>query len=216
MMDVEDRVERALHALAEHIEPDVATARARLAERDAFAPVPLRRLSATADLGDVGRGIGGRHRCRRSDRRGHDPATACRPDRPDARPARAVRGSSDEQHLAAATPPSSSPVETPTTVAEARPRHPCTRAARRARSATGRGPDPFRSRHRLGPRSDHAGARVGGSSVDRAMGFRLGVSPSPRRRPRSGSRRSKTHLRPGSRASTPASSRRRTALGWRG
>ena len=41
MTNVEDRVERALHALAEHIEPDVVSARARLAGRDVFtAPLP--------------------------------------------------------------------------------------------------------------------------------------------------------------------------------
>ena len=38
MTDVEDRVERALHVLVERIEPDVATARARLGRG------PVRRL----------------------------------------------------------------------------------------------------------------------------------------------------------------------------
>ena len=63
MTNVEDRVERALHVLAERIEPDVAAARARLGSRAGSTAPPARRILRPS-LGDARRGDGGRRRCR--------------------------------------------------------------------------------------------------------------------------------------------------------
>ena len=149
MTDVEDRVECALHLLAERFEPDVETALARLGSRAGSTAPPARRLLrpqvwvtvAAATVAVVGVGslwaVGTRS------------PRPCRPSRhsspPDPRepaPARSRR------------PPSSSSSVEPRPPSSTPPRTSDTGAAGRARPSARRGPDPFRSRPRLGARHD--------------------------------------------------------------
>ena len=119
MTNVEDRVERALHVLAERIEPDVAAARERLASRAGSTARPTRRVLrpqfwvtvAAATVAVVG--VGSLW------------AIGTRPQPPAAQtdPALAPPGSSEESvaSIAPSTPSSPSSVEPPTAVVDARP-----------------------------------------------------------------------------------------------
>ena len=154
MTNVEDRVERALHVLAERIEPDVAAARARLGSRAGSTAPPARRVLRPQLLGDARRGDGGARRCRLAVGGRHASGAAGRADGPGlARPIRPTISAD----TVPSTPSSSSSVEPPTTVVDTAPRHPDTRATRRARPPARRGPDPFRPRPRLGARDDDVG-----------------------------------------------------------
>ena len=142
MTNVEDRVERALHVLAERIEPDVAAAE-RLASRAGSTADPAVFASSGSRSPPPRWPSWELVRCGRS-----APARSRRADRPGTRSARFVRGLSGQHRPVNTVLPVVGRATDPSR--RRPPGHPNTRAARRARPSARRGADPFRSRPRLG------------------------------------------------------------------